>query len=429
MREKATLIALTAILSLVASASRLAAYTETIQVHDDVIYIDANDPNAPQLGDLSSRCPQAVTDLRPMLLFVDGKALDERLYVACFVGGAVKTQELARAKYLEVTQLDNAIFLVGTSGGSTDRGLFVMDFDRGIARQLACSTRIHCLRSVPERGKAMLVHCDLGINEVRYLELDLKTLRLTLSHTFKQAELGDKFAGVCPGTALSPDFRQVAYMAGESWPSTDFQLMLMDLATLEERCIDEHVGIVFSPISSDLGGGPPLDWINAKEIVYRHILLEDINNVTLLADARCVFKRVNVVTDANSVVLDQTLRLGVGAGSLRLNPLNGELIYCGQSIVHLDEPRLTPAIDPFSVVNEYNPDHAKVYLDQQLLQTDAGRTARWTLISARHQCFAWVLHSDHADPGDTVFVKTPTRAGPIEVAQGSSPTTPAGWIE
>lgn len=429
MRERTTRIVLAAVTVLVVFVNRLSAFTETIQVHDDIIYIDGNDPNTPELGDLDSRCPQATADLRPALLYVDGKALDERLYVASFRGGAVKTQELTRAKYLQVTQLNNAVFLVRTSGGSTDRGVFVMDFDRGITREIACSTRIHCLRSVPGRSKAMLIHCDLSIDEVRYLELDLETLHLTLSRTFRRTDLGNKFSGVCPGTALSPDFQQVAYMARESWPCTGYRLTLMDLSTLQDRCLDDHVGIMFSPISSALGGRPALDWINDEEIVYRHMPIEDVNNMTMLLDALCVFKRVNVATDAASVVLQETLRLGVGAGSLHLNPLNEELLYNGQSILHLDKGKFTSAIYPISIENGHNPDSARVYLGEQLLQTADGRTARRALVSPRHQCFAWVLHSDYADPGDTVYVKIPAFADPIEVARGSSPTTPAGWIE
>jgi hypothetical protein len=430
MRKTLTLITLTAVAILVAFANRLSAFTDTIQVHDDVIFIDGNEPNTPQLGDLSSPCPQIAADMRPALLFIDGKPLDERLYVACFPGGAVQKEELARAKYLQVTQLDHATFLVGTSGGSTDRGVFVLDLDRGISKQLARSTRIHCLRSVPERGKAMLIHCDLSVGEVRYLELDLDTLRLTLSHTFKEADLGGKFIGVWPDTTLSPDFQQVAYMDafGDSWPPCEYRLMLLNLSTMQERCVDDRVGVLFSPVSSSLDGTPPLDWINANEIVYQDMPVPDPNDPYSLFEALCVFKRADVATGSISEVLRETLRLGVGAGSLWLNPLNGELLYNGQWVLHLDEGKFTSAIDPFSFEKERDSDCTKVYLGEQLLQTADGMVAS-ALISALHQDFAYVLWSAYTDPSDTVYVKLPAVAKPIEVAKGSRPTTPVGWVE
>ena len=335
MRKTLALTLLTAAL-LTAPAGIASAFTESIQVQDDVIYIDPDggDPNALPV-DAGMSCPQIMPEMRPALVFIESQPLEQRLYVTSFRSAAVHRHQIASAKYIQTTQLGHGIFLVSTSGGSTDRGVFVIDLDRGASKQIARSTRIHCLRSVPERGKAMLIHSHLGIGEVRYLQLDLATLSLTLSHTFTQSELGDKFMGVRPGMALSPDFHQVAYMATDSWPASQCPLTLMDLATLEQSVLDDNVGIAFSPISSDLSGTPPLDWIDDDQIVYRHMPPSDVNdpNWLTMLDGLCVFKCADVTTGEVSEVLRQTLRLGVGAGSLKLDPLNGELLYNGQSIL------------------------------------------------------------------------------------------------
>jgi hypothetical protein len=430
MRRTVILVLLAVVAPLIVPASVSSAFTETIVVQDDVIFIDndSDEPNAPPV-EVGISCPQILPEMGPGLVFVETQALEEHLYVTCFQGG-LRREELASAKYLQVTQLDHGIFLVGTSGGSTDRGVFVIDLDRGVGKQIARSTRIHCLRSVPDRGKAMLIHSHLGIGEVRYLELDLVTLGLTLSHTFKQTDLGDQFVGVCPGAALSPDFTQVAYMAADSWPASRCRLTLMELATREQSVLDDHVGIVFSPISSDLGGTPPLDWIAAEEIIYRHMPVADMNdpNLLLKLEALCVFKRADIGTGAVSEVLQQTLRLGVGAGSLKLNPLNGELIYNGQSVLDPDEGTFTPAIAPFSIVNEYHPSRGQVFLGEELLHAADG-TIESPLISPLHQHLAYVVSVTDAEPGRSLYTKVADIAEPILVANGVYPTVPAGWVE
>ena len=255
----------------------------------------------------------------------------------------------------------------------------------------------------------------------------MKTLRLTLSRIFKETDLGDKFINIFPSTALSPDFQQVAYMARQSWVPSEHRLMLMNLLTLQEHCLDDRVPILISPISST-GGAPPLDWINAAEIVYRHMPVPDADDPNSYIEALCIFKRANVAAGYVSEVLRKTLRLGVGGGSLKFNPLNGELIYNNQSILDPEKRTLAPTICPFSVVNAYRPAGAKVYLGERLLQTAEGQSIS-TLISPLHQSLSWVVHSDHTNPGANIYVKIPVAAEPVEVAKAFNPTTLAGWIE
>ena len=245
MRRKAQLIALAVVAVLVACTARLSAQTETIQIHDDVIFVDdgSDEPNTAPAGDVNVPCPRVADAMRPALVFVEADAAGERLCIAWFPSTGVQKVEVASAKSIQVTQLDRATFLVGTSGGSTDRGVFVLDLNRGVGRQLAQSTRIGCLRSVPERGKAMLSHTHLGAGEVRYLELDLTTLTLALRRTFTKDDLGDKFPAVCLGTALSLDFQHVAYMDGPLTPVGEYCLAVMDLSTLQTGYLDQHVGL------------------------------------------------------------------------------------------------------------------------------------------------------------------------------------------
>jgi hypothetical protein len=112
---------------------------------------------------------------------------------------------------------------------------------------------------------------------------------------------------------------------------------------------------------------------------------------------------------------------------LELSPLSGELLYAPW-VLDPANYTLSAAILPFSVVNERDSDCTKVYLGEQLLQTADGMVAS-ALISALHQDFAYVLWSAYTDPSDTVYVKLPAVAKPIEVAKGSRPTTPVGWVE
>ena len=160
-------------------------------------------------------CPQMTADLRPTLLFIDGKAFDERLYLACFPGGVVQKQELAHAKYLQVTQLDHP-HLSGLHVGRLRGQGRVRDGPGSRHRRAAFPQALGftaCRIGSPTRQS----HAYPLRSEYRRgtgtWSSTLKTLRLTLSRTFKKTDLGDKFINISPSTALSPDFQQVAYMA------------------------------------------------------------------------------------------------------------------------------------------------------------------------------------------------------------------------
>jgi hypothetical protein len=426
---------LTVIAFLVVPAGISAAFTETIRVGDGIIYIDndGNEPNAPAV-DVSMPCPQIMPEMRPALVFIESQMLEQHLYVTAFQGGAVRRQEIVAAKQIEATQLDHGIFLVTTSGELADRGTFVIDLDRGVGRQLGRSTRIDCLRSVPERGKAMLVYCALGLGEVRYLELDLVTLSLILSRTFKESELGDKFTGTYGGTSLSPDFGRVAYMVchtswGLQW-SYDYRLMLMNLSTMQESCLDECVGIQVPPMSSTTEGWvPPLDWIDEQQIVYCHMPADaNDRNWLSLVEPLYVFRRADAVAGQTVELRQARGDWRTVNGPLKLNRLNGELNYGSQWTLDPNDGTLTSSIVPYSIVQEHQPARAKVSLGEQILQAINGTI--WSgLISARHKHLAWVVHVTDAEPGYTMYVKVDDIAGPIETAKGIYTTTPCGWVE
>jgi hypothetical protein len=62
-----------------------------------------------------STCPRIDMDKRPALLFVEGSPDGSRLYVAYEDGGERRREFIISVKHLEVTQLDNAVFLISTS--------------------------------------------------------------------------------------------------------------------------------------------------------------------------------------------------------------------------------------------------------------------------------------------------------------------------
>jgi len=189
------------------------------------------------------------------------------------------------------------------------------------------------------------------------------------------------------------------------------------------------------PVTSSVDNQtPPLEWINASQIVYRH-MPDAKRRRPGTFDVLCVFKCVDVSVGSIVEVLQETLHLGVGSGSLKVNPLNGELVYSSSTwivddlwVLDPNQGTLTPAIHPFSVVNEHYPDRAKVYFGERLLQAVDGMIAP-TLISPLHGNLAYVLHPADPDPNTILSVKIVGEPDPIEVEECPNAIVPVGWIE
>lgn len=378
-------------------------------------------------------CPRIRNSQRPALLFIQGPEDKRELCVAYFDGQTAQKEKIISAKHLLVTQLDNAVFLVCEKSSSTKGSVYAMDFERGIANLLPESTRIHCLRAEPRMKKAMLVDANMGIGEVRLIELNLANLETTLRHTLKKELLGDRFNGIGPGMKLSPDFRHIIYASRkgdkvhEIW--SEYILRILDLATMKIENLDTNVGVQISALSSRGWGRLPFEWINNNEVIYQDMVPNEPNEISIPPfQALNVFKIVDIETKKISELLRRELRLTLDGGSLIANPLNEQLIYNKEYILDLEKKHLIPKTMPFSVVPGFHTKPTIILQGQAVLFSGSARCVS-NCISPSGNNFAYSLRPKTRSLAEEVYAKVRGLPEPIKVAEGPSWTRAIGWIE
>lgn len=378
-------------------------------------------------------CPRIRNDQRPTLLFIGGPQDKRELCVAYFKGQTAQKENIISAKYLQVTQLDNAIFLVTTKRSPVEGCVYAMDLGKGIVKLIAEHTRIHCLRAEPRMKKAMLVDANMGIGEVRLIELNLANLETTLRHTLKKELLVDRFNGIGPRMKLSPDFKHIVYASRKSdkvperW--SEYILRVLDLSTMKIEDLDNNVGVQISIISSRGWGSPPFEWINNNEVIYQDMVPNKPNEISEPAlQALNIFKSVNIKTKKVMELFRKELRLTLDGGSLQANPLNGQLIYNREYIFDLERKRLVPKTMPFAVVPGYRSKPTKILHGEVVLFSGSARCVG-SCVSPSGNNFAYSLRPKTRSLAEELYAKVQGLSEPIKVAEGPSWTTAIGWIE
>jgi hypothetical protein len=267
----------------------------------------------------------------------------------------------------------------------------------------------------------MLMQVDTRTQEKRLFELDLKTLQITLCHTFTKAALGEKFDLI--QAPISPDFTRVieakANPAGAL--AITYTLRAVDLATMEARDFANGVSVWLPPSSYYALRAPPAEWISDAEVVYQSMPLEP-GESTVNTEGRHVLYRANVDTGETTEIFRGMFWPLLETGSLWVNPLNGELIYRNEWTVDLAAGTLTPKDYPFSVTSSNLSMQVKIQCGQTILYDGSGVIGS-TCISPSHRNFAYAIN-------DRLYVATDSGDKPQEVARSSSwVLEPAGWIE
>ena len=379
-------------------------------------------------------CPKVSAAQRPALVFVEGPPDRENLYVARFLGYDLKKDRVLSSRYLQVTQLDNAIFLACTQEEDKTGRVYVMDFRKGVVRLLAESTRFNCLRAEPRRKKAMLCSLDTRAGEIKLFELDLEGLKMTLRKKLSRLSLGADFGSIRTGMKLSPDFTRIAYTSNTQEPavrqSSDYVLRVLDLSTMQAEDIDSGIHVRISWASSFSEGRPPLEWLNDKEIVYQHMLpYRPEENQSPHFKAAYVVKRANIETKKITECLRKELDLTLDGGSLQMNPLNGRLIYHNRWILDLKKKDLTAKNLPFSIVKDSSNLQTKVLQGDSVVYKGLAPCVS-TCVSPSGRHFAYSLRWKDREPAAEIYTKIERRKDPVLVGKGSYwPTRPVGWIE
>jgi len=379
-------------------------------------------------------CPKITDDQCPALLFIEGSVDESNLYIAYFDGKTVRREKIISSRYIQVTQLDNAVFLVSTSESPNNGKVYAIDFSGPKAKFLAQSTRIHCLRAQPQRKTAMLMDVNGNIGRIQLIELNLANLESTLRYTLSKEVLGDNFIGMVQSMKLSPDFKHIVYAGRkgnkehELW--SEYTLRILDLATMKAEDLDKNVGVQISGISSFWCGIPVIEWINNDEVIYRDMVPNEPKQISKPElDSLNIFKSVNIRTKEISELFRKELRLTLDGGSLQTNPLNGKLLYNNLWYLNLRDGTLTPKNLPFSVIVDKSTKQTQVLQGTDVLYCGdehcIGRP-----ISTSGGNFAYSLRPKRGTLCVKLYAKFEGTEQPLKIAQGPySPTSPIAWIE
>ncbi|MHC4737467.1 MAG: hypothetical protein ACYS9Y_01035 [Planctomycetota bacterium] len=379
-------------------------------------------------------CPKITDNQCPALLFIEGSVDKSNLYIAHFDGKTVHREEIISSRYIQVTQLDNAVFLVSVSESSNNGKVYAIDFSIPKVKFLAQSTRIRCLRAQPQRKAAMLMDVNGNIGRIQLIELNLANLESTLRYTLSKELLGDNFIGIAQSMKLSPDFKHIVYASRkggkehELW--SEYTLRILDLATMKTEDLDKNVGVQISGISSFPWGIPVIEWINNDEIIYRDMVPNEPNEISKPAlDSLNIFKSVNIKTKEISELFRKELRLTLDGGSLQTNPLNEKLLYSNRSYLNLRDGTLTPKNFPFSVIVDKSTKQTQLLEGADVLYCGNERCVG-SCISTSGGNFAYSLRPKRGTLSVKLYAKFEGSEQPLKIAQGPySPTSPIAWIE
>lgn len=402
--------------------------------------------STPTPGQGPVTCPQIASNMRPALLVVEGKTYEEsRLWVAYQYGGKLHRESIISGNRLEVTQLDNATFLVSTSQspyiGATG-STYVLDLNSGTVKQISESPGIRCLRSEPSRKTAMLIDSVRIPGEDRLTELGLTSLATVERQALSKALLGDEYSKITHSRPkivldneyfrithpfkISPDFLHIAYISNKGdFDGGDFELKSLDLQTLKTEVLDRHVNAQVPGISSFLHGFPPFEWISNSQVLYQNMVSQDGVN------ALCAFKIVDIRTKEISEQFQKKVRMELNGGYLETDPLTGQMILNRKYVLDYSRNQIIDRILPFTVVTDPLQKGTEIRSANDVLYSGSDMCIG-TLLSTSGSSFAYVLTPQYGASSAKVYAFFGRDLKPLSlpVAQGYSAFThPIGWIQ
>jgi hypothetical protein len=205
-----------------------------------------------------------------------------------------------------------------------------------------------------------------------------------------------------------------------------YSLRVLDLETMEAGELDDQVVIEISPVSSMLPI-PSFEWISSQEIIYQHMIPEDVNESGFFrTDAEYVLKQVNIESGEITELVRNRLPLTLNGGYIDYNWFTGSWsIYADVNNVIS-----TPVNNQLTYSIKEKPNSVEIYYQDQLVcrhKGDYWRTGSCLSHSQEH--LAYYIIYDRYQISTVLYAMTKDMEKPFQVAQISDGSCLVAWIE
>jgi len=387
----------------------------------------------------------------PALVFVQEDRMapvSERssLIVATFDGDTPNVQKIMAAESIYATQLGDAVFLVNAWQQRWDqaplsRSYFLINFNTGssvlllkseMPKRLSCSELepLMCLLSIPDQNEAVLFQNLPSTDDNKLIDVDLNTLETVDLYTLPRNDQTQGFHDPCLPCILriSPDFKKLASMQYREWLELQqiYSLRVLDLETMQVAELDDQVVIALHPASSMLPA-PSFEWISAQDIIYQHMIPEDVNEGWLFSThAEYVLKNVNIETGQITELVRNRLPLTLFGGYIDYNWFTGNWsIYADVNNVIS-----SPVNNQLTYSIKEKPNSVDIYYQDQLICRHKG-DYRYidSCLSHSQEHFAYYMFYEINQISTILYAITGDMEKPVQVAQISDGSSLVAWIE
>jgi hypothetical protein len=377
------------------------------------------------------------------------------LMVATFDGKTPNVQKIIAAESIDATQLGDAVFLVNTWQFLWDHKLwrqsyFLVNFNTGSSVLLlksetsivfSCSALepVMCLLSIPDQNEAVFFQNLPSTEESKLIHVDLNTLDTVDLYTLPRNNQTRGFHDPCLPCILriSPDFKKLATTQYGEWLELQqvYSLRVLDLETMEAGELDDHVVIALHPASSMLPT-PSLEWISAQDIIYQHMIPEDVNEGGLFrTHAEYLLKNVNIETGQITELVRNRLPLTLNGGYIDYNWFTGDWsIYADVNNIIS-----TPVNNQLTYSIKKKPNSVEIYYQDQLICRHKGVYSYIdSCLSHSQEHFAYYMFYKRnrisnqfsaIQVSTTLYAITKYMEKPVQVAQISDGSGLVAWIE
>ena len=390
----------------------------------------------------------------PALVFIQEDRLApeserESLMVATFDQDRPNVQKIIASEYLETTQLGDAVFFVHTiqlprDPAPSSHSYFLVNFNTGssvllfeseISSGFSCSNLepLMCLRSIPDQNEAVLFQNLPSTDVSTLIHVDLNTLETvelyTLPRNIEIQGFHDPCLPCIPELLrISPDFKKLATMLYHEWsiPQQVNSLRMLDLETMQVVELDDQVVIEVSPVSSMIPI-PSFEWISAQEIIYQHMIPEDVNDGGLFSThAEYVLKNVNIETGEITELVRNRLPLTLDGGYIDYNWFTGDWsIYADPNNVFS-----SPVDNQLTYSIKEEPNSVEIYYQDQLIRRHKGDYWRTgSCLSHSQEHLAYYIIYDRYQISTALYAMTKDIEKPVQVTQISDGSRLVAWIE